>query len=223
MTRAIGIFGGTFDPVHYGHLRAAEEVRVKLDLAEVRLVPARDPPHRGTPRATAQQRVAMLALALEEFPNLRLDTREIDRTGKSYTFDTLKVLRAEAPDRPLVLIVGADAFAGLPTWHRWLEIPTLAHIAVVTRPGTRVEDALHGPLAQLWSSRHTDDRRRLENAVAGAIFAVAVTPQPISATALREALAKGRAGAASVRGLLPPAVLTYIDQHALYRPGPDAS
>jgi nicotinate-nucleotide adenylyltransferase len=131
-------------------------------------------------------------------------------------------LRAEDPGRPLVLIVGADAFAGLPSWHRWLELPTLAHIAVVTRPGTRVEDALHGPLAQLWNNRRTDDRRKLENTIAGAIFAVAVTPQPVSATALRAALANGRAGAASVRGLLPAAVLAYIDQHELYRPAQDA-
>ena len=222
MGRALGIFGGTFDPVHYGHLRAADEVRTVLDLAEVRLVPARDPPHRGTPSATAMQRVAMLELALAEFPALRLDTREVARTGKSYTYDTLAELRTQMPDRPLVLVTGVDAFAGLPGWHRWLEIPTLAHIAVVTRPGTRVEDALHGPLAKLWNDRCSDDRRKLENANGGTIFAVSVTPQPISATAIRAALARGRQGIAEVRGLLPAAVLTYIDQHELYRPKPDA-
>ena len=223
MGRALGIFGGTFDPVHYGHLRAADEVRTALDLAEVRLVPARDPPHRGTPSASAKQRVAMLKLALAEFPALGLDTREIERTGKSYTYDTLAQLRAEMPDRPLVLVTGADAFAGLPTWHRWREIPALAHIVVVTRPGTRVEDALHGPLAELWNDRCTRDRRNLENATAGTIFAVSVAPQPISATAIRAALAKGRQGIAEVRGLLPVAVLTYIDQYELYRPKPDAT
>lgn len=223
MTSALGIFGGTFDPVHYGHLRAADEVLDALQLGEVRMVPARDPPHRGVPGATAAQRLDMLRLALAEFPRLGLDTREIGRTGKSYTFDTLAALRAEAPRRPLVLITGVDAFAGLPTWHRWQEIPSLAHIAVVTRPGTRVEDALRGPLAQLWSRRFSDDREALENAPAGSIFAVSVSPQPISATALRAALAEGAEGIAQVRGLLPAAVLTYIDQHALYRRPPDAT
>jgi len=223
MTSALGIFGGTFDPVHYGHLRAADEVLDTLDLREVRMMPARDPPHRGAPGATAKQRVDMLRLALQEFPRLRLDTREIERTGKSYTFDTLAELRAQAPHRPLVLITGVDAFAGLPTWHRWQEIPTLAHIAVVTRPGTSVEAALRGPLAQLWKQRYSDDRHALENAPAGTIFAVSVSPQPISATALRAALAEGSAGIAQVRGLLPAAVLTYIDQHALYRRPPDAT
>jgi nicotinate-nucleotide adenylyltransferase len=223
MASALGIFGGTFDPVHYGHLRAADEVLDALGLREVRMMPARDPPHRGSPGATAEQRVDMLRLALMEFPRLRLDTREIGRTGKSYTFDTLAELRAEAPQRPLVLITGVDAFAGLPTWHRWQEIPMLAHIAIVTRPGTRVEDALHGALAQLWNRRYSDDPDALENAAAGTIFAVSVSPQPVSATALRAALATGRAGIAQVRGLLPAAVLTYIDQHALYRRPPDAT
>ena len=223
MTGALGIFGGTFDPVHYGHLRAADEVLDALHLAQVRMIPARDPPHRDAPGATAAQRVEMLRLALAEFPRLRLDTREIERTGKGYTFDTLAELRAEAPQRPLVLITGVDAFAGLPTWHRWEEIPRLAHIAVVTRPGTRVDDALHGPLAKLWRARYSEDRSALENFAAGSIFAVSVSPQPISATALRAALARGAEGAAQIRGLLPPAVLTYIDQHALYRRLPDAT
>jgi nicotinate-nucleotide adenylyltransferase len=217
MSSALGIFGGTFDPVHYGHLRAAEEVRKALDLAELRLVPARVPPHRGTPSASAAQRVAMLKLALPEFPQLTLDTREIDRIGKSYTVDTLRELRSEQSDRPLVLVVGADAFGGLAQWHRWRQIPELAHIAVVTRPGTRVEDVLDGPLAELWQNRHREDKVQLETAPAGAIFTVPVTPQPISATAIRAALAQGREGIAQVRGLLPAAVLTYIDHHQLYR------
>jgi nicotinate-nucleotide adenylyltransferase len=227
MSNALGIFGGTFDPVHYGHLRAAAEVRDALDLMELRLVPARDPPHRGTPSATAAHRVEMLKLALAEFPQLAIDTREIDRIGKSYTVDTLRELRNEQPDRPLVLVVGADAFAGLPQWHRWRELPRLAHIAVVTRPGTRLEDALHGPLAELWQNRHRESKVQLETAPAGAILTVPVTPQPISATAIRAALAQGRKEIAQVRGLLPAAVLAYIDHHQLYRPphipSPDAS
>jgi len=218
MTRSLGIFGGTFDPVHYGHLRAAAEVREALDLGELRLVPARDPPHRGTPSATAAQRVAMLDLALPEFPGLAIDTREIRRTGKSYTVDTLRELRGESPQRPLVLVVGVDTFAGLPQWHRWRDLVTLAHVAVVTRPGAHLEDALQGPLGDLWRDRHRDEVSQLESAPAGSIFSVQVTPQPISATAIRALLAKGPAGIAQVRGLLPAAVLTYIEHHRLYRP-----
>ena len=227
MSSARGIFGGTFDPVHYGHLRAAAEVREALDLAELRLVPARDPPHRDTPSASAAHRLAMLELALAEFPQLAVDTREIDRIGKSYTVDTLRELRSEDLDRPLVLVVGVDAFGGLPQWHRWRELPMLAQIAVMTRPGTEVADVLQGPLAALWKERYREDRVRLETEPAGAIFAVSVTPHPISATAIRAALAQDRTGIAQVRGLLPVAVLTYIDHHQLYRPPhfpfPDAS
>lgn len=223
MGDALGIFGGTFDPVHYGHLRAAAEVREALDLAELRLVPARDPPHRDIPSASAAQRLEMLELAVVEFPGLEIDTREIRRTGKSYTVDTLRELRGESLQRSLVLVVGVDTFAGLPQWHRWRDLTELAHIAVVTRPGSPIDDALQGPLAQLWQDRHRDDRALLETTPAGYIFIVPVTPQPISATAIRAQLAKGPAGVAQVRGLLPSAVLTYIDHHRLYRHPTDAS
>lgn len=215
MTRALGLLGGTFDPVHYGHLRAAAEVKRALALSELRLVPARDPPHRGTPSASAAQRKAMLELALAEFPELALDTRELQRTGKSYTILTLQELRREMPARPLVLVMGVDAFAGLPAWHRWEALLDYAHIAVVTRPGTTMDEALRGPLVALWRNRHRDGPVELESSVAGTIFALPVTPQPISATAIRAALARG--AASEVRGLLPPAVLAYIELHHLYR------
>jgi nicotinate-nucleotide adenylyltransferase len=220
----LGIFGGTFDPVHYGHLRAAVEVKKALALAELRLVPARDPPHRGAPAATPAQRQAMLELALCEFPELALDSRELGRTGKSYTIDTLRELRCEMPDRPLVLVVGADAFAALPTWHRWSDLLDFAHLAVVTRPGTPLaESALSAPLAALWQNRRAADPVQLETAPAGAIFAVPVTPHAISASAIRAAVASGRPAIAPIRGMLPAAVLAYIELHQLYRPGPDAS
>jgi nicotinate-nucleotide adenylyltransferase len=196
-------------------------VQRTLGLAELRLVPARDPPHRGAPAADARHRLAMLELALPEFPELSIDTRELARTGKSYTVTTLEELRREMPQRPLVLVVGADAFAGFPTWHRWEELFDLAHVAVVTRPGVRLEDALQGRLLEIWRNRHVADRVQLETAPAGGIYAVAVTPQPISATAIREAL--GRGGAAAIRGMLPAAVLAYIGLHQLYRPPPDAN
>lgn len=159
----------------------------------------------------------MLRLALQDFPQLTLETSEVDRIGKSYTVDTLAALRAQRPHQPLVLVVGVDAFAGLPQWHRWQALFELAHIAVVTRPGTSIEAALVGPLAQAWEQRFSPDKVLLETTASGAIFAVTVTPQPISATAIRAALAFGPLGVTQVRGLLPEAVLTYIDQHQLYR------
>jgi len=219
----IGLLGGTFDPVHYGHLRAADDVRRALGLAEVRLVPAGDPPHRAAPSASAEQRLAMLDLAVAEFPGLVVDPREIARAGKSYTVLTLEELRAEVPSRPLVLIVGVDAFAGLPTWHRWREVFALAHVVVVTRPGTSVDEAIGGALGEEWVARATADPARLETTPAGAIYVQPIRPQPISATVIRRALAQGPAGVAEVRGLLPPAVLAYIDRNQLYRPRTDAT
>jgi nicotinate-nucleotide adenylyltransferase len=222
-TASIGLLGGTFDPVHYGHLRAADEVRSALGLAEVRLVPAGDPPHRAAPSASAEQRLAMLDLAVAEFPGLVVDPREIARDGKSYTVLTLEELRAEAPARPLVLIVGVDAFAGFPTWHRWHEVFRLAHVVVVTRPGASVDDAIVGALGEEWVARATADPARLETRPAGAIYVQPIRPQPIAATVIRRALAQGPAGVAEVRGLLPPAVLAYIDRNQIYRPRKDAT
>jgi nicotinate-nucleotide adenylyltransferase len=223
VSSALGLLGGTFDPVHYGHLRAADAVRRALHLAEVRLFPAGDPPHRAAPVATAAHRVAMLALALAEFPGLALDTREIARPGKSYTVLTLGELRAEAPLRPLALIVGADAFSGLPTWHRWTEIFDLAHVVVVTRPGAPLPAMPDGPLAAHWAQRRQRVPGVLESRQAGAIFVLPVPPQPVSATAIRRALAAGSSGVEAVRGMVPPAVLAYIGRNQLYRSRPDAT
>ncbi|HEX4882560.1 MAG TPA: nicotinate-nucleotide adenylyltransferase [Casimicrobiaceae bacterium] len=223
MSRVLGLLGGTFDPVHYGHLRAADAVRRTLGLAEVRLFPAGDPPHRAAPVATASHRVAMLELALPEFPGLVLDAREIARPGKSYTVLTLAELRAEDPMRPLALIVGSDAFLGLPTWHRWTELFDLAHVVVVTRPDAPLDGVDAGPLAPQWARRLREDASVLETAPAGAIFVLSIPPQPISASAIRRALAAGPAGLDALRGMVPPAVLAYIDRNQLYRSRPDGT
>jgi nicotinate-nucleotide adenylyltransferase len=216
----IAILGGTFDPVHNGHLGLADDVRRALALSEVRLVPAGDPPHRGGPVASGQDRVAMLRLAVAGHPGLVVDPREVARAGKSYTVLTLEELRQEAPLRPLLLIVGADAFLGLPTWHRWKEIFTLAHVVVAERPGVALEPS--GELAAEWKSRLVDRPDPLFSAPAGSIYEQAIAPLPISATAIRAQLARGAAGREAVRPLLPAAVLRYIDQHHLYpdRPHP---
>jgi len=213
--RPLGLLGGTFDPVHYGHLRLADEVRRALAPLDMRLVPARDPPHRGTPSASAADRLAMLRLAVEEFPALGLDERELLRAGKSYTVLTLEELRAEAPARPLALVLGADALLGLPTWHRWREVLDLAHLVVVARPGTRLAiDELPPHLRDEWQARVQPDAGPLHRTPAGSIVVQPVTPQPISATAIRTALA--RRAVSDARGLLPPRVLTYIETHRLY-------
>jgi nicotinate-nucleotide adenylyltransferase len=223
MKSVLGILGGTFDPIHCGHLEVAREVRAALDLAAVRLVPAGDPPHRAAPVAGAAHRLAMVELAVAGHPGLEVDAREIHRRGRSYTVLTLEELRREDPARPLALIVGTDAFLGLPTWHRWAEILDLAHLVVVARPGVPLEGALPAVLADAWQQRFRSDAAALEAAAAGAIIVQPITAHPIAASAIRAQLARGAEGIAAVRGLLPAAVLAYIDRNQLYRPRPDAT
>lgn len=223
MAEPLALLGGTFDPVHYGHLRLADDVRRAFGLSEVRLVAAGDPPHRGGPSAPAADRLAMLRLAVREFPGLTVDDREVERAGKSYTVMTLEELRRENAARPLLLIVGADAFLGLPTWHRWRELFGLAHIVVVARPGVRLADELPPELAAAWKARYTSDPSVLYSRPCGAIFEQAIAPNPISATMIRAQLARGSEGRKAVSGLLPPAVLAYIDQHRLYLAPEDAT
>lgn len=219
----VAVLGGTFDPVHYGHLRFADEVRRALGLHEVRLIPARDPPHRDGPAASAADRLAMLQLGTAEFPGLVVDERELRRQGKSYTVSTLEELRREDALRPLWLLLGADAFRGLPAWHRWREIFALAHVVVVARPGIALAADLPEPLAAEWHERRTRDPAALFSTPAGAIFEERISPQPIAATKIRAQLARGDNGRSAVAGLLPPAVLAYIDQHHLYSMPKDAT
>ncbi len=194
--RPLAILGGTFDPVHHGHLRAAWEAAEALD-AEVRLVPARTPPHRPPPVADAAGRVALLRAALAGQNRLTLDTRELDRDGPSYTVDTLASLRADiGPDRPLVLLVGADAFAGLASWHLWQDLFTFAHVGVLTRPGGGSHEPT-GPLADFVAGRRAERVR----GPAGAVVHIAITPLDIAATAIRESFAAG----SEPRFLLPTA------------------
>ena len=216
------MLGGTFDPVHYGHLRIAAQVRAALGVPQVMMVPAADPPHRAPPGAPGADRVAMLELGIADFTGLGIDLVEIRRGGKSYTVDTLLALRARWPARSLAWVIGADAFAGLPQWHRFREVLGLAHLVVVARPGVDLASSLHGELAELWNARATSDREALARAPAGAIIRVETTPQAISATALRVALAAHPHDRQALIGLLPPAVLTYIETRHLYGAAADA-
>lgn len=188
--RPLALFGGTFDPVHLGHLRAAWEASEWLD-ADVRLLPARVPPHRPQPVASAEQRVAMLRVALAGQQRLHLDTRELYRDGPSYSIDTLRGVRDEiGASRPLIMLTGADAFAGLPSWHRWRELFTVAHIGVLTRPGH--DGVWPAALQAEVDARESDTAAALHHAPAGRIIRLPVTPLDISASAVRALLAAGR-------------------------------
>jgi nicotinate-nucleotide adenylyltransferase len=205
----LAIFGGTFDPIHIGHLRAAWEASEALD-AEVRIVPAKIPPHRPQPVASAIERAAMLRAALAGQERLRLDLRELEREGPSYTFDTLASLREEIGDtRPLVLLIGADAFAGLSEWHRWRELFELAHMCVLTRPAQipAMPDALAAEVA----ARKTENIADLCDSTGGRVLDMVVSALGISATRIRALLAEGRAP----RWLVPDAL---IDDPTLLAP-----
>ena len=215
-TAPIGILGGTFDPIHYGHLRLAEELGEKLRLEEVRLVPSGMPPHRGAPFVSADHRLAMTRLAAAGNARFAVDDRETRRAGPGYTFDTLANLRTElGGTRPLALLLGADAFLEFATWHRWREIFGLAHIAVAHRPGFPVERwarRMPQPLAREYTDRLMQQPLAIHLSAAGGVAVVPFTALDISATAIRDML---RAGA-SPRYLLPGAVLDYIRSHKLY-------
>ncbi len=208
--KPLGILGGTFDPIHYGHLRPAQEVRQALDLAEIRLIPAANPPHRQPPVATAAQRLRMAELAAATVSGFTVDDREIRRAGLSYTVLTLESLRQEFGARPLCLLMGTDAFAGLDTWHQWERLPELAHLVVMTRPGWALPARAVLPA---WARDRTErEPDNLAQIGAGKIFFQAVRPQDISATRIREAIGRGE----SVENSLPLSVLEYIRTHQIY-------
>ena len=215
MSEPLGLFGGTFDPVHFGHLRLAEESIGHLGLAGVRWLPAGQPPHREVPAVTAEQRLAMVLRSTAGNAAFSVDDSEVRAAAPSYTVHTLERLRAElGREQSLVLLVGADAFAGLTTWHRWRDIFSLAHLAISHRPGFPIAAAsLPEQLASEFKGRRQPDANALKAAPAGAIVTFAMTQLAISATQIRKLLGNGL----SARYLLPDSVLDYIQHHQLYR------
>jgi nicotinate-nucleotide adenylyltransferase len=185
----IGIFGGTFDPIHYGHLRTALEMEEALGLARLHFVPCANPPHRAAPMTDGKLRLRLVKAAIRGEPKFVADARELERTGPSYTVDTLVSFRAEFPRRSLCLLLGMDAFLGLPKWHRWRELLTLAHIAVAHRPGWRAPTT--GVLGKLLRERRTADAAGLRRETAGRMYVHPVTQLEISSTDLRAALVAG--------------------------------
>jgi nicotinate-nucleotide adenylyltransferase len=215
LSEPLGLFGGTFDPVHFGHLRLAEESIGHLGLGGVRWIPAGQPPHRGAPQVTAAQRLEMVRRSTARNPRFSVDASEVEAAAPSYTIHTLERLRRELGGaQSLVLLVGADAFAGLASWHRWRDIFALAHIAVSHRPGFPVEMAsLPDALASEFSARRLSDVAGLKASASGAIVTFAMTQLAISATQIRKLLANDL----SARYLLPDTVLDYIQTNSLYR------
>lgn len=206
----IGILGGTFDPIHHGHLRCAQELLQDLPLDEVRLVPCRIPPHRDTPHASVEQRLRMLKAALDGAPGLFVDERELSREGPSYTVDTLHSLRAELGAIPLCLIVGMDAFNGLDRWHRWQELIDLAHIVVAHRPGWLPPQI--GAVAELLRNHVAQSATDLRAQPAGRILLWPITALDISASAIRAQITAGK----TPRFLVPEAVARIIAAEGLY-------
>jgi nicotinate-nucleotide adenylyltransferase len=209
--KPIGVFGGTFDPIHYGHLRSAFEMLQALSFEQVRFVPCGDPPHRGVTYASAAQRMRLVELAIAGQDGFVADDRELRRDGPSYTVDTLQSLRAEHAGRSLGLVVGMDAFLGLTDWHRWDEILDFAHIVVAHRPGWKAPDI--GVLGELVAERGTHRVGDLHQATHGCIHIHAVTQLEIASTEIRDLIAAGR----DPRFLMPDAVRDEIESTGLYK------
>jgi nicotinate-nucleotide adenylyltransferase len=209
---AVGVFGGTFNPVHCGHLRSALELVEHLQLAQLRLMPCAVPPHREAPACSAEHRAAMVELGVADEPHLLCDTRELARPGESYTIDSLMELRAElGAQRSLCLVVGCDAVLALDSWHRWRELLGWAHLVVIARPGWSLPR--QGAVAQWLRAHRRADAATLRGSPAGGVLVEELRQLAISSTEIRAMLKAGR----SPRYLLPEAVLDYIETHHLYR------
>lgn len=208
----VGILGGMFDPVHCGHLRTALEVLESCELGELRLMPCGQPPHRTPAVAPAALRLRMLQAAVAGEPRLAIEDLELQRRGPSYTVDSLLALRARLGATPLCLVLGADAFAGLPTWHRWRELGELCHFIVVHRPGHALSPT--GEIAALLAARRNDDPRALRLASAGVICVRQVTALDVSSSMIRMLVMRG----GDPRYLVPEAVRELIITAGCYRP-----
>ncbi|WP_020167829.1 MULTISPECIES: nicotinate-nucleotide adenylyltransferase [Methylotenera] len=212
--RLIGVLGGTFNPIHFGHLRMAQEIADALELSEVRFIPAANPPHKELPKVSAASRAEMVQLAIADNHLFKLDDRELNRVGASYTIDTLISLRAEIDDSvALCLIMGSDAFAKLNTWHRWQEILGYCHIILVRRPVISTDQPpLNNDLALLLQNHYTENVSDLSSQITGFIHMQNITALSISSTAIRSAFNLKK----NPRYLMPHLVIDYITANQLY-------
>lgn len=214
---ATGILGGTFNPIHFGHLRMAQELAEALNFNDVRFIPSSNPPHKPPPMVTADHRAEMVKLAIADNPLFAFDDRELRRTDAtntpSYTIDTLESLRAEMGEKvSLVLIMGSDAFTKFDTWHRWQEIIGLCHIALVQRPDKRPGEPLEKSLETFLHNHYTEHFDDLHESNAGFVTMQGITPLEISSTAIRNTLQHKH----SARYLTPQSVLNFIEINKLY-------
>ncbi len=206
------IFGGTFDPVHNGHLHTATDVAELLGVNQVRLIPCGEPAHRSPPIATAAQRLKMLQLAVEGQASFVIDTQELARSGPSYMVDTAANLRSELGQQCCIcLMMGMDAFLGLPNWHQWQKIPEYLNLVVMERPGW--QKMQHEALQPLLERCQVPTIEALKSAPAGKILMVTVSKLAISASQIREKISAGE----PVDGLLPKAVLELIETEKIYQ------
>ena len=207
--KPIGILGGTFDPVHYGHLRLAIEAHEALDLDHVRLMPLHSPGHREAPIASPATRLEMVRAV--KGPPIEIEACEVERGGTTYTVDTLMQLKNDWPDRSLCLLMGLDAYASLPAWHRADELLGLAHIVVAARP--EADYQMHPGLDELIGNAHADSVKELHDSTAGRVFFLDIPLLPIAGSDLRQRTATGR----DIRHLVPDAVCAIIAKEGLYK------
>ena len=211
MSQRIAIYGGTFDPIHFGHLRSIDELKQRLEFNTVRLIPSYIPPHRAEPGASSEDRLNMLRLAAEEFDELVVDEREIQRRGTSYTVDTLAEIRGDLrDDAQLMFVLGTDAYALLHEWYRWEKLTDYAHLIVMERPGLSAE-VVDGQVVEWTKARLLDSVQQLEGP-SGSVVKIALSPYEISATEIRRRVRNG----VDCTQWLPNAVANYIKAHKLY-------
>lgn len=209
----IGILGGTFDPIHFGHLRMAEDLADALHLDQVRFIPSANPPHKQAPATSAEDRCEMVRLAIDGNPRFILDDRELSRPGASYTIDTLLSLRKDLGNEiSLCLIMGSDAFVEFDSWHRWQEILGLCHLVLVERPNIQIAEALRPALQSLLQGCYAENAAQLSAVPSGKITIQRITALDISATAIRQDFLNQH----SPRYLLPDSVINFIRRHQLY-------
>jgi len=208
---AIALFGGTFDPVHYGHLQIANELAELLPVSEVKMMPSAIPPHRADNIVSAEHRLNMLQIAIEKYPRLVMEDIELQRDQTSYSIDTLALIRTSVgPEESIILCVGLDALLGISHWHRWTELLNFCHIAVCSRPSYELPDS--GPLFDWIEQHRTDHLDRLEASSQGYIYFCQMSMLPVSSTVVRNKLKKQQ----SIKLLMPAGVINYIQQHQLY-------
>ena len=210
LTAPIAIMGGSFNPIHFGHLRPALELQQQLNLAQVKLMPNHVAPHKSHTDTTTTQRCAMIQAAIIDMPALQLDMTELSMPQPNYSVATLQALRQQHPHTPLCFIIGMDSFINLPKWHRWRELLDYCHLIVCQRPGWMHEASLE--LQQHLKGNKTENMADLAQQKQGLVFFTQVTQLEISSSQIRQLRKQGM----SIKYLLPDSVIQYIEQNQLY-------